>query len=234
MSTTHACPVASCSINVPHYMFMCARHWRMVPRPLQAAVYESYRRDGRAGENHREALRVVNAAESGRAALQLPAGMKALTIWQPWASLIILGAKPHEFRKWKFTDKPHLAKLVGQRIVVHAGARAVRAPEVDDILERIEEGESALDDKIARPFLKDLRERLYCKEHHRGGPKQLAPLASALGTAVLGEPRSVAELFRDADSDRLDHHMYGWPLTDVRRFEAPMPAAGAQGFWSWS
>jgi len=25
---------------------MCARHWRMVPRPLQAAVYDSFRREG--------------------------------------------------------------------------------------------------------------------------------------------------------------------------------------------
>jgi hypothetical protein len=24
--------------------------------------------------------------------------MKALTIWQPWATLIMIGAKPHEFR----------------------------------------------------------------------------------------------------------------------------------------
>jgi len=24
--------------------------------------------------------------------------MKALTIWQPWASLIMIGAKPFEFR----------------------------------------------------------------------------------------------------------------------------------------
>jgi hypothetical protein len=202
----------------------------MVPKPLQAAVYESYRRDGRPGENHREAVRVVEAAESGRAALQLPAGMKALTIWQPWASLIILQAKPHEFRRWKFTDKPHLAKLVGQRIVVHAGARAVRVGEIDDILARIDEGESALDVSIAKPFLVALREARARKE------VGAAPLAAALGTAVLGEPRNVVDLFRDviADSDRLDHHMYGWPLTDVRPFAAPMPAAGAQGFWNWS
>ena len=26
--------------------------------------------------------------------------MKALTIWQPWATLIMLGAKPFEFRRW--------------------------------------------------------------------------------------------------------------------------------------
>jgi len=234
VSVSHPCPVGNCIIRVPHYMFMCARHWRMVPKPLQAAVYESYRCDGRAGENHREALRVVNEAEKGRAAIQLPAGTKALTIWQPWATLIILGAKPHEFRRWNFADKPHLAKLSGQRIVIHAGARPVRIGEIDEILRWIGEGESALNDKVALPFLTHLRARLDAQE--RDEAMKLAPLAAALGTAVLGEPRSVLDLFRDAiaDSDRLDHHMYGWPLSDVRRFEAPMSAAGAQGFWNWS
>src|SRR4051812_29168039 len=110
MTTTHRCPVGSCATNVPGCMFLCSRHWRMVPKPLQAAVYESYRRDGRAGENHREAVRVVDAAEKGRAVVCVPAGTKALTIWQPWATLIVLGAKPHEFRRWNFADKPHLAK----------------------------------------------------------------------------------------------------------------------------
>jgi hypothetical protein len=44
------------------------------------------------------------------------------------------------------------------------------------------------------------------------------------------------ELFRDkiADSDRIDEHMYGWPLSDVRPFPEPMPANGAQGFWNFS
>jgi hypothetical protein len=225
---THRCPIASCTLVVPHYMFMCARHWRMVPRPLQAAVYAAYKRDGRAGDNHREALRVVNAAEAGRTALGLPIGTKAFTIWQPWASLVILRAKPHEFRRWKFTDKPHLAPLVGQRIVIHAGARPVRVGELTDLLDRIDEGESALDVAIARPFISAVLE---ARRRNEVGP---APLSAALGTAIIGEPRSVLDLFSHADSDRLDQHMYGWPLSDVRAFDTPIPAAGAQGFWSWS
>lgn len=221
---THRCPIANCTIAVPNHMFMCARHWRMVPRPLQLAVYESYRRSGRLSENHREAVRVVDAAEAGRATLGLPAGTKALTIWQPWASLVAIGAKPYEFRRWDFADRPHLAKLIGQRIVIHAGARPVRVAELEDLIDRIDEGESALDAALARPFIKRLLEDAD------------VPLAAALATAVLGVPRKVTELFRDqvADSDRLDTHMYGWPLSAVEPFAEPIPAAGAQGFWNWS
>jgi len=227
---THKCPVSNCSIMAPAHVFMCARHWRMVPKPLQAAVYESYRSTGRLSDNHREAVRVVEEAERGRNALSVAPGMKALTIWQPWASLVMMGAKPYEFRRWNFTDKPHLAKLVGRRIVVHAGARPPRVSELEDLLCRIGEGESALDAKVARPFVADLLAAIRRKE------TGTVPLAAALGTAVLGQARSCIELFRDVitDSDRIDQHMYGWPLSDVQPFAKLVPAYGAQGFWNYT
>lgn len=37
-----------------------------------------------------------------------------------------------------------------------------------------------------------------------------------------------------ADSDRIDHQKFAWPLTDIEKFEPPIPARGAQGFWHWS
>ena len=57
--------------------------------------------------------------------------MKALTIWQPWASLVMIGAKPYEFRRWDYRDRS--PALEGQRIVIHAGARPIKEIEVDDI-----------------------------------------------------------------------------------------------------
>lgn len=234
VSSGHQCPIANCITNVPRGIYMCPRHWRMVPKPLQAAVYESFRSSGGISDNHREAVRIVEAAEMGRNTMGLPAGTKALTVWQPWATLIILGAKPWEFRGWRFTDKPHLAKLVGQRIVIHAGARRPPQSELDDILDRIDEGESALDAEIARPVVKQMRAAL----HTRGKDADLhmAPLGVALGTAIIGEPRSVLDIFKDivADSDRLDESKYGWPMSDPKAFAEPIPAAGAQGFWNWS
>lgn len=227
---SHECPVANCLISVPRQMFMCARHWRMVPRPLQAAVYASYRSQGRFSENHAEAVRVVNEAEKGRASVLLPVGTKALTLWQPWASLIMIGAKPYEFRRWNFADKPHLAKLIGQRVVIHGGARSPRLSELDDIVERIHEGESALVADIALPFIAETRSALQAKR------PPIAPLAAGLGTAILGEPKRSADLFKHivADSDRLDQQMYAWPISDIQPFPAPIPASGAQGFWNWS
>jgi hypothetical protein len=42
----------------------------------------------------------------------------ALTVWQPWASLIIKDFKPYEFRGW-----PAPRSLVGRRLAIHTGAR---------------------------------------------------------------------------------------------------------------
>jgi hypothetical protein len=226
----HECPIPACTVMVKPGIFMCARHWRMVPKPLQVAIYESYRATGNGlSQNHREAVRVVLRSEGRRASVLLPPGTKALTIWQPWASLIMMGAKPYEFRRWNFADKPHLAGLIGSRIVIHAGARAPRLSELTDILDRISDGESALDAAIVLPFIGRLRSELASTKTCAS-----APLAYALGTAVLGEPKNVLALFANADSDRLDEHMYGWPLSAIEPFPEPIPAAGAQGFWNWS
>jgi hypothetical protein len=152
--------------------------------------------------------------------------MKALTIWQPWASLIIAGAKPFEFRGWAFPKS-----LQGQRIVIHAGARAVKPDEVLDLIWRLQKaggsgtGGTGLKPEIALPILEKLRH----------APKML-PLAHGLGTGVLGTPRRASALFAGdvADSDRVNHSIIAWPLTDSQPFEPPMPARGAQGFWDWA
>lgn len=41
--------------------------------------------------------------------------MKAISLWQPWATLVALGAKQIETRSW---EPP--AALIGQRIAIHA------------------------------------------------------------------------------------------------------------------
>lgn len=230
--TDHACHATGCECRVPHNIFMCARHWRMVPRPLREAIGEGWSMGG--GSPYRancvEAIRVVSEIEGQRSIPGIGPGMKALTVWQPWASLIIIHAKPYEFRRWNFADRPALQKLIGQRIVIHAGARPPKLTELEDVIDRIREGESSLVPEIAEPFITSLIQSARAKV-----PGE-APLAAALGTAIIGEPHRCIDLFADkvADSDRIDQHMYAWPLTDIQPFPAPIPSRGAQGFWKWS
>lgn len=41
--TTHTCHAATCNRAIPPKLFMCARHWRLVPKELQDLVWATYR-----------------------------------------------------------------------------------------------------------------------------------------------------------------------------------------------
>ncbi|WP_066923102.1 ASCH domain-containing protein [Methylobacterium sp. CCH5-D2] len=149
----------------------------------------------------------------------------AITIWEPWASLIIAGAKPYEFRGWAAPRAYH-----GTRIAIHAGARPVRKAEVADLIVRLRGPQAwttCLRPEIALPML----DRLHAN------PKA-AVLSHVLGTAVLGLPIRAHEIVGEFggilnDSDRAEHCNFAWPLTDIRPCIPPVPARGAQGFWPW-
>jgi hypothetical protein len=153
--------------------------------------------------------------------------MKALTVWQPWASLIIAGAKPYEFRGWRFPSS-----MIGERIVIHAATKKLDVHETS-LLETVlihnprRAAETCLIIEKAVPVL----------ERALDGPG--LPLAAGLGTAVLGEPRNgldIAAEFgvpRANDSNRDEHANWGWPMLDIEAWPEPIPMRGAQGFWRW-
>lgn len=49
--------------------------------------------------------------------------MKALSIWQPWASAVAHGQKGIETRSW-----PAPADVIGERFAIHAGLNAAHLP----------------------------------------------------------------------------------------------------------
>ena len=140
--------------------------------------------------------------------------MKALTVFQPWASLIAKGWKKYEFRIWE--AKP--ASLYGQRIAIHAAARPVKAGEVHDILKRVHEEHSLLDPACA-PFLQETMLRAY-------------PRSCFVGIATLGTPLPPEALAAMCnDSDRAEHYRWAWPLENAT--EVPhVPCRGYQRFWT--
>jgi hypothetical protein len=150
--------------------------------------------------------------------------MKALTVWQPWATLIMEGLKPFEFRGWDFSARPNLRRLVGQRIVIHAGVRPVPAAEVAELIERLVQDPKSTGLVVAGSM--DILDKLW-------RDRNLLPLGAALGTVVLGKPIRATEINHGTvDSDRADHQMFGWPVSEPMRFEPPRPMRGAQGFWT--
>ena len=157
----------------------------------------------------------------------------ALTIWQPWASLISAGAKPYEWRGGSYLDRRRYLNgpRVGERIAIHAAARKVRRDEIHDLLLTLRRGDDRLTSlhvDVALPLL----------ERWASAPGML-PLSSVLCTAVIGQPITAAKYGRlygcsPDDSDRIDHTRWGWPLTDIEVLEPFVPAKGMQGFWWWT
>ncbi len=158
--------------------------------------------------------------------------MKALTIWQPWASLIIAGAKPYEFRGWRAPRS-----LIGQRIVIHAAARKIDRIEVLGLLNTLIERDfdqigcelAARTCLIPEKAISILNQALACE----------LPISAGLGTTIIGEPRLGTEIAEELgvpranDSDRDEHANWGWPMLEIEAWETPIPMRGAQGFWNW-
>ncbi len=163
----------------------------------------------------------------------IPTEYWALTIYQPWATLIIEGWKPFEFRSWA----PPVW-LVDHKLAIHAGRRPVKREEIAGLLFKLNRGGDAAKktglihhDKVV-PFL----ERLMT------APKSL-PMSAILGICDVGRPlrdKDMAEAIGLPvetllvnDSDRDQHSNLGWPLKVVARCRPLMPVAGKQGLWLW-
>lgn len=146
----------------------------------------------------------------------------ALTLWQPWGSLVMGGWKPYEFR-------PYAAPkwLEGHRIVIHAGTRKLRPRECAALIHELETGENCGGLQLdCIPFLERcIRE-----------PNSI-PYAAGLGTVLLGKSVLSSELWPGEfanDSDRIDKANWAIAVSDPRPFTPIVPAKGLRKFWHWT
>lgn len=139
--------------------------------------------------------------------------MRTLTIWQPWADLIILGYKTYETRSWTTDYTGPLA--------IHA-AKFKKLPH--EVYEQIADAIGITPDNYKGSWL-DLLEQ--------GKPAER--FGAILGTATLERPlpttltiaRPMERALGDFQAGR-----YAWPLLDVTPFPEPMPARGKRGLWT--
>lgn len=152
--------------------------------------------------------------------------MKALTIYQPWASLIIAGAKPYEFRGWK----PY-PSVIGQRIGIHASARPVKRQNLYDLILRLQGDEAWSTCLVADKALPIL-------QHALDDPDSLLR-SHMMGTAILGDPKSGLEIAHEFSAARsttataTSTQNWGWPMLDIKSLLPPEPMPGLQGLWNW-
>lgn len=131
----------------------------------------------------------------------------AITLWQPYACLIEIGAKPWETRSFRCPDR-----LMGKRVAIHAAQRKIRHTDFDD------ETYEAISDQFG-----------FCNWHH------LLPLGVVVCTArITGCWRTEDRLERDAFGD-YGPGRFMWRIEDVESIEPHVPAKGRQMIgWPWS
>ena len=134
--------------------------------------------------------------------------MKAITLHQPWATLIAIGEKRYETRSWPTNYRGLIAIHAGKSIPPYARA--------------------LLDDShffaiLRRRGVEDL-DRL-----PRGAVVAIARLVNCY--RIPNRPLAISETERmlgDWSPGR-----YAWSLMDIQAIE-PVPIAGSQGLWEWN
>jgi hypothetical protein len=160
--------------------------------------------------------------------------MKALTLTQPWASLVAIGAKQIETRSWSTNFRGPLA--------IHAAKGFPRGAQ-DFTYEK-----AVRDCLLAGP----LEIKVYRSRYSGGGIYRLdtqLPRGAVVATCNLldcvpTEARGcLAGVFSDyPELDTPQEQAFGdfsagrwcWVLEDIKMFPKAIPAKGALGLWEWS
>lgn len=135
--------------------------------------------------------------------------MKALTIHQPWASLIAYGHKRYETRSWATSYRGPIA--------IHAGKSL--AP-----IRELEESDRRLVWRMRTKLYGQALDTLPFGAIVAIG--ELVACSSTLGGMIVLEENERA--FGNFSAGR-----YAWEIVNVNPLREPIPARGAQGLWDW-
>ncbi len=150
----------------------------------------------------------------------------AISLWQPWASLIAIGAKPFETRDW-FPPK----WLIGHRIAIHAAMRPMPrdAEDQEDFTEAFGgRGWRATLPKGAIVCTAVLAGAYQCgRAVGHESVHVIRGISGSLALEPLGcEGRIPLDTFGDYAPDRV-----AWWLTDIEPLHPPLMRRGRQGYW---
>jgi len=133
----------------------------------------------------------------------------AISIWQPYASLLAFGEKRYETRSWAAPSK-----VIGMDVVIHAAKSEeslymCSAPHFTQALWR-----HGIDETIQLPL---------------GAALCVATLVAVYKTDDLRNLSISEKSFGDFTPGR-----YAWWFDNIRLFARPFPCRGQQGLWQWS
>ena len=131
------------------------------------------------------------------------ARLKAITLWQPWATLVAAGAKQYETRSWRTDYRGPLAIHAGKRETTDAVWLRVREPQVANRI---------------RPF-----------DFPLGAIIALAEIASINPT----DKRRIVVRPLELELGDWTPGRWAWLLRRVRKLETPIPVRGWPWLWDF-
>ena len=154
-----------------------------------------------------------------RAAASAPViqALPCISLWQPYASLVAVEAKPWETRHW-----PAPQRLIGKRIAIHAAKRRPTRAELNVSFGKVADALG------------------FCHWHDRIPYGAVVCTALLVGShqvthyghhaAMLTDGRVIADDgFGDYSAGR-----WCWELRDVEPLRQPATERGRQGWWTWT
>lgn len=143
---------------------------------------------------------------------RLPATVRAISLWQPYASLVAWGEKQYETRHWSTHYRGLLA--------IHAAKRQPTKAEVEALSYRL--------NPIVRKLTRNPVEHYLFNELPYGAVLCIVNLVDVVST------QQVRVSTKERDLGNYAPGRCAWKMELVEVFPKPIPAKGAQGFWNWA
>jgi len=149
--------------------------------------------------------------------------MRVITLWQPWCSLILSGAKVFETRSWAPS-----VDVIGQKIAIHAAARA-------PFTDLHSEPNKAITDVLGVGWQQSLPRGVILLTATVAGAYQIESV-SQFGDAFIGKSVEGSPYLKSFVIDHFGDYTPGrwvWKLEDVSPVDPPVPFKGKQGWGKW-
>lgn len=150
--------------------------------------------------------------------------MKALTLWQPWASLIALGHKKIETRCWKTKYRGELAIHSAANLPPKWLGASRHQPEFRDAIADCFNCRRDIDDRSGIHVDAVIKGLPYGKILCIVELVAIDEINDALREELSGEER----IFGNYEDGR-----YAWHVKLIRKFDDPIPAKGNRLLWNW-
>jgi hypothetical protein len=146
--------------------------------------------------------------------------VKALSLYQPWASLVALGAKRFETRSWRTSYRGPLLVCASKTFPGDARDLCGEWPFHERLLPHYADGRRVTVEALPRGCALAVAELVRC-----------LPTEAAVSEWSVCEDGAAERYAEEIEFGDYTPGRWAWELRNVRRLAGPVPCRGAMGLW---